>query len=463
MTKRTERPTRISFFLKAVVCAAVLAVAACRPAPTDTSSAATARDAPLRRTSAGQPPGEGAQAESPPAANEQKTCCTPQAEQKEEAPLDGRAGRNLALSNFRPQSMLKVPEHHLKEAKFPVVDAHTHFRYKLALRKDGRPAEEKLDEFVDVMDRHNIAVCVSLDGGLGDALEEHMSFLWTKYRNRFVIFTNIDFQGDGQPDDPATWACHREDFARTVALQLAAAKEAGASGVKFFKSFGLRWKNPDGSLIRIDDRRWDPIWEACGELDLPVIIHTADPAAFFEPIDETNERWEELHRHPDWSFHGEEFPSREELLAQRNAVIERHPQTTFIGAHVANNSEDLATVGKWLDKYPNLVVEIASRIGELGRQPYTARQFFIDYQDRILFGTDGPWPEKRLSLYWRFLETRDEYFPYSEKEFPPQGFWRIYGLGLPDAVLRKVYHENAARVIPGVQEKLAAFQRPQAE
>ena len=172
------------------------------------------------------------------------------------------------------------------------------------------------------------------------------------------------------------------------------------------------------------------------------------------PIDETNERWEELSRHPDWSFRGEQFPTREELFAQRNRVIERHRQTVFIGAHVANNAEDLATVGGWLDKYPNLHVELASRIGELGRQPYTAREFFLDYQDRILFGTDGPWPERRIQLYWRFLETTDEYFPYSEKEFPPQGFWRIYGIGLPDTVLRKVYYQNAARIIPGVAKRL---------
>ncbi len=363
----------------------------------------------------------------------------------------------MALADFRPRSMLQVPEHHLTEAKFPVVDVHTHFRYKLELRRDGRPAEKKLDEFVELMDRNNIAVCVSLDGGMGEQLKQHKKFLWTKYPDRFVIFANIDFQGEGKADDPATWDCQREDFARRMALELAEAKKAGASGVKFFKSFGLTWKNPDGSLIRIDDERWDPIWTACGELGLPVIMHTADPAAFFEPIDETNERWEELHRHPDWSFHGDEFPSREELLAARNRVIKRHPKTTFIGAHVANNPEDLATVGNWLDEYPNLYVEIASRIGELGRQPYTARNFVIGYQNRVLLGTDGPWPEARLALYWRFLETYDEYFPYSEKDFPPQGFWNIYGLGLPDEVLRKVYAENAARVIPGVREKVAAF------
>ena len=293
---------------------------------------------------------------------------------------------------------------------------------------------------------------------LGPTLDEHIKYLWTKYRDRFVIFANIDWIGGGKKDDPSTWDCHREDFPRRVAMQLAEAKKKGISGLKLFKQFGLGYRNPDGSLIAIDDRRWDPIWKACGELGLPVIIHTADPAAFFLPIDETNERWEELHRHPDWSFHGDEFPSREELLAARNRVIARHPKTIFIGAHMANNSEDLGTVGKWLDEYPNLYVEFASRIGELGRQPYTARKFFLKYSDRILFGTDGPWPETRIKLYWRFLETFDEYIPYSEKEFPPQGFWRIYGLGLPDNVLEKVYSKNAAKIIPGVQERLGKLE-----
>jgi predicted TIM-barrel fold metal-dependent hydrolase len=365
--------------------------------------------------------------------------------------LDGREGRDLLLRHFRPRPMLKVEEHLLTRAKFPVVDVHTHFRYRL------RHSKSELDAFVKAMDRHNIAVCVSLDGQLGDAFKEHAEYLWTDYRDRFVIFANIDWQGQGRADDPATWDCHRPDFARRTALRLAEAKELGASGLKVFKQFGLEYKNPDGSLIKIDDPRWDPIWQACGELGLPVIIHTADPAAFFLPIDETNERWEELHRHPEWSFYGDKWPARDELLAARNRVIERHPKTIFLGAHMANNSEDLATVGQWLERYPNLYVEFASRISELGRQPYTARNFFLAHSDRILFGTDGPWPEERLTYYWRFLETFDENFRYSEKPFPPQGMWNIYGIGLPEDVLRKVYHENAARIIPGVRERLERF------
>ena len=201
-------------------------------------------------------------------------------------------------------------------------------------------------------------------------------------------------------------------------------------------------------MIKIDDPRFDPIWETCGELKLPIIIHTGDPAAFFDPITPRNERFEELFRHPGWSFHGDQFPSRSELLDARNRVIKKHRHTQFIGAHMGGNPEDLKTVSQWLDEYPNLVVEISSRIGELGRQPRTARRFIMKYQDRVLFGTDGPWPEQRLHYYWRFLETEDEYFPYAEKEPQPQGQWFIYGINLPDEVLEKIYFKNALRLLP---------------
>ena len=379
---------------------------------------------------------------------------------EEDPPLDGREGRELLLRNFRPRSMLKVESHQPKRAKFSVVDVHTHPRFKL------RHDPEKLDDFVKVMDAQNIAVCISLDATLGKTFDLHEKYLWTKHKSRFVIFANIDWQGDGKADDPASWACNKPGFARLIAAELTEAKKAGASGLKLFKRFGLTYRNADGSLIKIDDARWDPIWKACGELGLPVLIHTADPAAFFLPIDEKNERWEELSRHPDWSFYGSQrpkkyahlkWPTRDALLAARNRVIARHPKTTFIGAHMANNPEDLATVGAWFDKYPNLYADITSRIAELGRQPYTARKFFIKYADRILFGTDGPRPPARLFPHWRFFETFDENFAYAENPFPPQGLWNIHGIGLPDDVLRKLYHENAAKLIPGVKRRLELY------
>ena len=372
-------------------------------------------------------------------------------------PLDGRDGRELSLRNFLPVGQLKVAQTPKLRAAFPVVDVHTHFFFRQRHNRDA------LLDFVNTMDRNEIAVCASLDGRLGHQLREHMAFLWAQHRDRFVIFANVDWQGDGDADQPETWACHRPGFADRTADAVRQAVQDGVSGLKVFKQLGLGYRNPDRSLIRIDDPRWDPIWRVCGELGIPVLIHTADPAAFFEPIDATNERWEELSRHPDWSFYGDEFPARLELLEARNRVIQRHPKTQFIGAHVANNPEDLATVSEWLDRYPNLWVETASRIGELGRQPYTARDFLIRHADRVMFGTDGPQPELRLRLNWRFFETRDEYFPYSEKVPPPQGLWQIYGVELPESVLRKLYHENAARLIPGVAERLQTYRDQKSE
>lgn len=381
--------------------------------------------------------------------------CTAIAQTEVMRPFDGRDGRPLALEQFRPKSQLRTHVSNVPHAKFLVVDVHTHPRMRL------RHVPERLDDLVKIMDAHNIALCVSLDGGLGDAFDEHLKYL-KPHADRFLVFANLDWQGDGKRDAPATWDCQRPDFARRMVRELEAVQARGACGLKLFKRFGLGYRNPDGSLMKIDDERWDPIWAACGRLGLPIIIHTADPMAFFEPIDETNERWEELSRHPNWSFHGNDptglpWPSRDELLAARNRMIERHPETIFIGAHMANSPEDLAAVGGWLDKYPNLVVEISSRIAELGRQPYTSRKFFIRYQDRILFGTDGPRASGRLLPHWRFFETWDESFAYAENPFPPQGLWQIDGLGLTDKVLKKLYSANAERVIPGVTEKLRSL------
>jgi len=205
------------------------------------------------------------------------------------------------------------------------------------------------------------------------------------------------------------------------------------------------------------------MWDAAGQLNLPVLIHTADPDAFFTPVDRFNERWDELGNHPDWSFYGQEYPSKQELLAARNRIIARHPKTTFICLHVANHPENLDEVTAWLQKYPNMHVELAARIGELGRQPRRARRFFDEFPERILFGTDATpngtsVPQQDLvpelyRIYFRFLETLDEYFDYAPAEVPPQGRWRIYGIGLPEQALRLVYHDNAARLfgLPPIQ------------
>ncbi|MEL7499909.1 MAG: amidohydrolase family protein [Planctomycetota bacterium] len=351
------------------------------------------------------------------------------------------------LRTYDPQPALVVKQTQVAGAKFPAIDVHSHFGFRL---KGDRQA---LKDFVSVMDKNKIALSVSFDAPLGNE-DDHLKFL-EPFQSRIPFFVHIDFV-QSKEKDPDQHAVNQPDFVRRCVEQLAVAKKKGAVGVKLFKSFGLQIKNRRGELIKIDDPVFDPIWEQCGKLKLPVIMHVADPVAFFQPIDANNERWEELSRHPDWSFYGDDFPSRESLMNARNQIIERHSETIFIGAHVANNSEDLVEVAKWLDKYPNLMVEIASRINELGRQPYSARKFMIKYQDRVMFGTDGPWPELRLSYYWRFLETYDEHFPYSEKSPAPQGMWRIYGVGLPDEVLEKVYFKNALKIMPRLEKRYAA-------
>jgi predicted TIM-barrel fold metal-dependent hydrolase len=359
------------------------------------------------------------------------------------------ASPDLRLFDFFPSPRLRTQETRLARAKFPVIDIHTHFSVRL------RDDPAALDAFVQVMDRNGIALCVSLDGTLGSKLASHLRYLQEHHPDRFLVFANIDFQGDAAADDHPRWACNQPDFVHRTVLQLREAHRQGhICGLKIFKQLGLGYRQADGRLWTVDDPRLDPIWAECGSLGIPVLMHIGDPSAFFEPIDPTNERYEELARHPDWAFPPPRFPKRSELHEARNRVIARHPKTQFILAHFGNDAEDLEQTASWLDRYPNVSVELASRISELGRQPYSAARFFHRYQDRILFGTDGPWPEARLGLYWRFLETADEHFPYSEKPFPPQGFWRIHGIHLPDEILMKVYQSNAVRWIPGAAERL---------
>jgi predicted TIM-barrel fold metal-dependent hydrolase len=229
--------------------------------------------------------------------------------------------------------------------------------------------------------------------------------------------------------------------------------------LKVLKTLGLylRERVTEGPLVKVDDPRFDPMWEAAAALKMPVTIHTADPEAFFLPIDRYNERWEELHNHPDWSFYGKDFPSFQELMEARNRVYAKHPKTQFVSLHVGNDAENLAYVSECMDKFPNMHVELAARIGELGRQPRTSKKFFDKYQDRILFGTDATphgdqYPQQVYNdalyeIYFRFLETEDEYFDYAPAAVPPQGRWRIYGVGLSEQVLKKVYYQNAERLL----------------
>jgi Predicted metal-dependent hydrolase of the TIM-barrel fold len=253
------------------------------------------------------------------------------------------------------------------------------------------------------------------------------------YPNRFVVFAQMDWS---KIDDP--------NFSELMVAQLDDAVKRGARGLKILKDWGLGVRDKSRKLVRIDDPRMEPVWEECGTLGIPVAIHSTDPEAFFTPTDTKNERYEELMHNPSWSFYGSDFPGKVELLEQRNHVFAKHPHTTFIALHVANWPENLDEVAEWLKKYPNVYVEFGARQAELGRQPRRASKFFTEFQDRILFGTDAePIPEMYRN-YFRWLETEDEYFPYWS--YPEQGRWEIYGLGLPDSILEKVYHKNAEKI-----------------
>jgi predicted TIM-barrel fold metal-dependent hydrolase len=354
----------------------------------------------------------------------------------------------LPLSQFEPRSMLRVRESKVARARFPVIDFHTHLSWSPGPGKEGGPEfPARPEEILPVMERKNLRLLVNFTGGRGEVLEEVLRTWHKPHPDRFLVFTEPWWNRVADPG-----------YAKLQAEQIERARRAGARGLKILKTLGLylREKVTSGPLIQVDDRRFDPMWEAAGALKMPVAIHTADPEAFFLPIDRFNERWEELHAHPDWSFYGKDFPSSAELHQARNRVLARHPKTQFVCLHMAV-AEDLGAVSEWMDRYPNMWVEFGARIGELGRQPRTARRFFEKYQDRILFGTDAvprgvQYPQQIFcdelyEIYYRFLETEDEYFDYAPARIPPQGRWRIYGLGLPEAILRKVYHDNAARLL----------------
>ncbi len=340
--------------------------------------------------------------------------------------------RELKLRDWKPRSMLVVESHEVALPSFPAIDVHNH----LGSGKEFL-VPERVAAYLQEMDAAGVRTVVNLDGGWDEELAETIAALDDAHPGRFLTFAQIDFGGI----DDAKWTERETE-------RLRAGFRAGAKGLKFHKSLGLSYRYADGRLMPVDDPKLAPILELCAEHDKPVMIHTADPAAFFTPLDAQNERWHELNEHPGWLFHGEGFPAREELLARFLRVVERHPRTTFIGAHFGNNAEDLGAVGRWLDRYPNLVVDIDARISELGRQPFTARRFFLEHQDRILFGTDTtPWRDA-FRIYYRFLETDDEYFDCSASHHL-QGFWMIYGIDLPAQVLEKVYETNAERIFAG--------------
>jgi predicted TIM-barrel fold metal-dependent hydrolase len=364
------------------------------------------------------------------------------------------AAAGLPLTTYQPKSMLRVKETRVERAAFPLIDFHTHLT-----EGDGIGGQERItfaakpEEVLLIMERRNIRAMVNLTGGYGQGLEECVRVLHTPHPDRFLVFTEPWWSKTSELSYPAFQAG-----------QIERAHQRGARGIKVLKTLGLylREKGTTGALVKIDDPRFDPMWETAGALKMPVAIHISDPLAFFTPVDRFNERYEELHAHPDWSFYGADWPSDRELQEARRRVMRRHPRTQFVCLHLAV-SEDLGYVSQCLDEHPNMLVEFAARIGELGRQPRAAAKFFDRYQDRVLFGTDATpngyeFPQQLFGddlyqIYFRFLETDDEYFDYAPAPIPPQGRWRISGLALPEQILRKIYYQNAARLLGLPEER----------
>jgi len=341
----------------------------------------------------------------------------------------------MLLENFCPKSKLATKSTLITRPKFPVIDAHNHLGEAFGGGWDKKP----LSQLIDNLDAAGVKCYIDLDGGWGEnILNEHLDHFKHPAPERFQVFGGVDW---------SKWAEMGDRFPEWAANRLSIQKQRGAQGLKLWKILGLTIHDHKGELVNVDDPRLYPIWQAAGELNLPALVHVADPLAFFDPIDETNERWEELGAHPDWAFTSPPFPPFLGIVNAFANVISRHPETTFIGAHVGCYAEDLHWVGELLDRCPNFYVDISARLAELGRQPYTSKKFFMKHADRILFGTDMGPDVDTYRLYYRFLETEDEYFNYSANPIPDQGRWGIYGISLSEDVLEKVYHKNAERIL----------------
>ena len=354
------------------------------------------------------------------------------------AKVDARLRHNLPLRRFAPRPTLVSPLTDVARPRFPVIDVHNHLGQLVPFASfSGTWPRRPVEELVAELDAVDVRLVVDLDGGYGEQLRHEIARYRAPYPDRFVVFAGLEYEAFARERDVGAY----------LARQLRDSAAAGAQGLKVWKLLGLRLRDPSGRLYPANDRRLDALWAAAGELGLPVLIHVADPVAFFQALDRTNERWEELRAAPESHYYGKDVLPFEALIEQLAEVVARHPATTFIGAHAGCYAENLRWVGQMLDACPNYWIDISGRLGELGRQPYTARAFFERYADRILFGTDAPPDRKVYQIYYRFLETRDEYFSYGPGEKPSQGRWAIYGIDLPDEALRKVYCENAARVL----------------
>ncbi len=344
------------------------------------------------------------------------------------------------LKDFRPVPQLVTHEHIPSKPVCSVVDAHNHLTiegYDFGKIKAARP---KVDWdhglLLSIMDLAGIERIVDLTPFYGEKLKTVLDF-HRPHGDRIVVFGTVAFDEVDSPKFPSE-----------VRKTIVEGYKSGMRGLKVFKELGLHYRDKQGKLVMPNDKRLIPVWDTCAELGIPVLIHVADPVAFFQPLDHTNERFEELCAHPEWHFYGKGVPTFHELIQAGEELIANNPHTTFIMAHVGWYSENLQWVSSILDRYSNAYVDVSARIAELGRQPYTAKKFFEKYQNRIIFGTDVLPNLDVYRIYYRFLETEDEYFPYAPYPWEnSQGRWRIYGLGLSEDILRRIYRENFLKLV----------------
>lgn len=344
--------------------------------------------------------------------------------------LWGSNAQKMDFEAYNPTSTLVVPEHSVEKAKFPFVDIHSH---------QSRMATQDLSELIADMDKMNMGLMVNLSGGSGENIEKIVKNIKNHYPDRFVVFANVDFDGVGSPN-----------WSENAAAQLERDIKNGAKGLKVYKSLGLRNKDVNAKRVAVDDPRLDPIWAKCAEMGVPVLIHTADPKSFWDPMNGDNERWLELKTHSRRKRSDTNPAPWQQLIDEQHRMFKNHPKTNFINAHMGWYANNLGYLGKLLDEMPNMYVGIGAIIAELGRQPKNAHAFFEKYQDRILFGKDS-WKPEEFPTYFRVLETNDEYFPYYKKY---HAFWAMYGLDLSDEVLKKVYYKNALKLIPDIDTSI---------
>lgn len=342
----------------------------------------------------------------------------------------------IRLKDFRPIPTVKLPEHHPERFPSPAIDVHNHLGRWLT----ADWSVPDVGELLAMMDRLNVRGIVNLDGLWGDELDRNLDRYDRAHPGRFASFCQLDWS-----------EAERTGWGERLAASIRDSARRGARGLKLWKDVGLTRKDEHGRLFFLDDPRLAPMWAAVAEARLPVLVHSADPVAFFQPLGPTNERLEELVAHPDWHFHGPEFPGLMQILEALEHVVAANPSIPFIGAHVGCYAEDLGWVDRMMTSYANFHVDISARLAELGRQPRATRRLVLRHPDRVLLGTDVfPPGAGDYRLYLRFLATDDEHFPYSDADPPGSGRWRISGIHLPEETLARVIRTNAERLVPSL-------------